>query len=94
MAARYGNVPAVRALLRAGAEASHADASGWHMPLHHITHCKSCSEAVGLRIAQLLLDAGAEPGRARDKKGVTATESASRRGWTSFVKLLRARQQT
>ena len=60
MAARYGNVPAVHALLRAGAEASHADASGWHMPLHHITHCKSCSEAVGLRIAQLLLDAGAE----------------------------------
>ena len=73
MAARYGNAPAVRALLRAGAEASHADVSGWHMPLHHVTHCKGCSEEVALRIAQMLVNAGAEPGLARDKNGVTAS---------------------
>ena len=70
MAARYGNAPAVRALLKAGAEASHADATGWHMPLHHVTHCKGCSEEVALRIAQMLVAAGAEPGLARDKNGV------------------------
>ena len=70
MAARYGNAPAVRALLKAGAEASHADATGWHMPLHHVTHCKGCSEEVSLRIAQMLVAAGAEPGLARDKNGV------------------------
>ena len=58
---------------QAGAEASHADVSGWHMPLHHVTHCKGCSEEVALRIAQMLVDAGAEPGLARDKKGVTAS---------------------
>ena len=58
---------------QAGAEASHADVSGWHMPLHHVTHCKGCSEEVALRIAQMLVDAGAEPGRARDKKGATAS---------------------
>ena len=58
---------------QAGAEASHADVSGWHMPLHHVTHCKGCSEEVALRIVQMLVDAGAEPGLARDKKGVTAS---------------------
>eukprot|EP00964_Phaeocystis_antarctica_P127600 scaffold91265_cov65-Phaeocystis_antarctica.AAC.2 len=58
---------------QAGAEASHADVSGWHMPLHHVTHCKGCSEEVALRIVQMLVDAGAEPGLARDKKG-TATD--------------------
>ena len=152
MAARYGNAPAVRALLRAGAEASHADVSGWHMPLHHVTHCKGCSEEVALRIVQMLVDAGAEPGLARDKNGaaasvenklalrpasspvaafsgrsclrlpaalklrpasasqplgprcptvsglsptqITATKGATRRGWTSVVRLLRARQAT
>ena len=78
MAARYGNAPAVRALLKAGAEASHADATGWHMPLHHVTHCKGCSEEVALRIAQMLVAAGAEPGLARDKNGVAAAVTSSR----------------
>ena len=77
MAARYGNAPAVRALLKAGAEASHADATGWHMPLHHVTHCKGCSEEVALRIAQMLVAAGAEPGLARDKNGVAAAVTSS-----------------
>lgn len=79
MAARYGNAPAVRALLKAGAEASHADATGWHMPLHHVTHCKGCSEEVALRIAQMLVAAGAEPGLARDKNGVAAAVTSSHR---------------
>ena len=79
MAARYGNAPAVRALLKAGAEASHADATGWHMPLHHLTHCKGCSEEVALRIAQMLVAAGAEPGLARDKNGVAAAVTSSHR---------------
>ena len=79
MAARYGNAPAVRALLKAGAEASHADATGWHMPLHHVTHCKGCSEKVALRIAQMLVAAGAEPGLARDKNGVAAAVTSSHR---------------
>jgi len=79
MAARYGNAPAVRALLKAGAEPSHADATGWHMPLHHLTHCKGCSEEVALRIAQMLVAAGAEPGLARDKNGVAAAVTSSHR---------------
>ena len=79
MAARYGNAPAVRALLKAGAEASHADATGWHMPLHHVTHCRGCSEEVALRIAQMLVAAGAEPGLARDKNGVAAAVTSSHR---------------
>lgn len=79
MAARYGNAPAVRALLKAGAEASHADATGWHMPLHHLTHCKGCSEEVALRIAEMLVAAGAEPGLARDKNGVAAAVTSSHR---------------
>ena len=79
MAARYGNAPAVRALLKAGAEASHADATGWHMPLHHVTHCKGCSEEVALRIAQMLVAAGAEPGLERDKNGVAAAVTSSHR---------------
>ena len=83
MAARYGNAPAVRALLRAGAEASHADVSGWHMPLHHVTHCKGCSEEVALRIVQMLVDAGAEPGLARDKNGVTAPVESELASWLS-----------
>ena len=83
MAARYGNAPAVRALLRAGAEASHADVSGWHMPLHHVTHCKGCSEEVALRIVQMLVDAGAEPGLARDKNGVTTSVESKLASWLS-----------
>ena len=43
------------------------------MPLHHVTHCKGCSEEVALRIVQMLVDAGAEPGLARDKNGAAAS---------------------
>ena len=49
---------AVQTLVAAGSDVNHQDRSG-HAPLHHTGFCTACSEQVALKIAQLLLDAGA-----------------------------------
>ena len=88
MAARYGNVPAVDAIIRAGAaDMRHRDQFGGHTPLHHIMHCQSCSETIALKVTRMLLDAGISAHR-QDLQRVTPVQKARGRKWTSVVKLL------
>eukprot|EP00966_Prymnesium_polylepis_P256077 5915553-Prymnesium_polylepis.1 len=78
IAAYYGNVAAVTSLLKAGMDPNHQDKSGGHTPLHHVTHCRDCTEDDTLRIVRLLLEAGAKTGT-RDKKGVDPVSSMTAR---------------
>ena len=76
MAAYWGNLDAVRALLEAGADVSHGDIN-YHKPLHHAVY-SDAPEPVISTIIGLLLQAGASP-TAKDRFGKSAYDIALRR---------------
>ena len=85
MAAFYGDLPAVRSLIKAGADVSHQDVLR-HTPLHHVTDCKDCSEDVGANITSVLLASGADP-TVKDSRKRLASSLAARRGWKQVVRM-------